>query len=169
MNIILIGFMGCGKSTVAKHLGLVTGRAILDIDQLIVEKTGRSIADIFATDGEHFFRRLETQILIELSEVKNVIIATGGGIIEKRDNWPLLRALGRLFFLDVPWHELQKRIAGDKSRPLGGDGNNWEPVRKLWERRYPFYRQADEIIAADNMSVTDVVREIIRREKRGPT
>lgn len=156
--------MGCGKSTVAKYLEVSTDRELFDTDQLIVEKDGRSIADIFNSDGELFFRQLETQLLINLIDVDNAIISTGGGIVEKQENWPLLKTMGRIYFLDLPWVELQQRISLGKGRPLAGDGINWAQVRQLWERRRPLYCQADEIIEVDQMSVADIAEEILRRE-----
>lgn len=166
-NIVLIGFMGCGKSTVARQLGRKTGHKVLDTDHLIAKRAGRSIPDIFAEEGNDFFRQLESETLQELQPIDNSIIATGGGIIEKQMNWPLLRQLGTIFFLDVVWQELQKRITAGKGRPLGGDGENWDPVRQLWTRRLPLYRQADEIINTERMSVDDIVNEILRRNNEG--
>lgn len=159
--------MGCGKSTAAKCLGRKTGCQVLDTDQLLVEKTGRSIADIFAADGEVFFRQLESETLEDLFAVENAIIATGGGIIEKSENWPLLRKLGKTFFLDVPWPELQHRIAAGTGRPLAGDSVNWETAQRLWERRLPLYRQADISIDTAQKSIDDVVAEILRRNNEG--
>jgi shikimate kinase len=161
-NIVLIGFMGCGKSSVATTLGAKTGRAVLDTDQLIVARVGRSIPEIFAAEGEVFFRRLETELLIDLQSVDASIIATGGGIVQNQENWPLLQQLGRLYFLDAPWSELKKQIAMGEGRPLAGDGVNWQPVQTLWERRLPLYRQADVTIATAGMTIDAVVEKIFR-------
>ncbi len=161
-NIVLIGFMGCGKSSVATALGAKMGRTVLDTDQLIVARGDRSIPEIFAAEGEVFFRRLETELLTDLQSVDASIIATGGGIVQNQENWPLLRQLGRLYFLDAPWSELKKKIAMGKDRPLAGDGVNWQPVRTLWERRLPLYRQADVTITTAGMTIDAVVEKIFR-------
>ena len=159
--------MGCGKSSVAMALGAKMGRTVLDTDQLIVAKAGRAIPEIFTTEGEVFFRRLETEILTDLQSVDASIIATGGGIVQNQKNWPLLRQLGRLYFLDAPWSELKKQIAVGDGRPLAGDGVNWQPVQTLWKRRLPLYRQADITIATAGMSIDAVVEKILHDKERG--
>lgn len=158
--------MGCGKSTVARMLGLVTDKKVLDTDKLVIERNGCSIAEIFAAQGEVYFRQLESDVLESLSAIENSIIATGGGIIERQENWPLLRGLGQIFFLDVPWPVLQRRIAAGAGRPLGGNGVDYAPVNQLWEKRLPLYRLADEIIATEHMSIDEVVTEILQRSKK---
>ena len=136
VNIYLVGMMGAGKSTVGKILGQKLNYRFFDTDVLIERVAGKTIPELFATEGEEYFRDLETQILKEVSAYNHSAIATGGGIIQKPINWSYLRQ-GLVVWLDVDVEILKKRLSGDQNRPLAGK------LESLLEKRYPFYSQAD--------------------------
>ena len=118
-NIILIGFMGCGKSTVGFRLSYRLRRVLEDTDKLIERKEGRSISDIFALKGEDAFRRMETACLRELLlSQEEKIIATGGGLPMRQENHALLKQLGTVIYLRISAKNVWERLKGDTSRPL---------------------------------------------------
>ena len=98
-NIVLIGFMGCGKSSIGRRLASSIGYTFTDSDDLITERHGRSISEIFASQGEEIFRNLETQELRGLTEHQNIVLATGGGAILRKENRELLHLIGRVVWL----------------------------------------------------------------------
>lgn len=161
-NIILIGCMGCGKSTVGQRLAKSLGYQFVDTDNLIVKKYGESIPSIFESKGEAYFRQLETDILQELNHSTNhTVIATGGGIPVKDQNQVLLRSLGHVFYLDTSLNVLLKRVQGDTGRPLLASGNQEEKLRKILEERTPKYIScAHTIIKTDDKSFYELVKEI---------
>ena len=134
--IYLIGMMGSGESTIGRILAQKLNYRFIDTDVLIEEVAGRLICEIFAQEGEDYFRNLETQVLKEVSTYQSSAIATGGGIIQKPINWSYLRQ-GLIVWLDVDVEILKKRISGDENRPLA---DNLEP---LLEKRHSLYSLAD--------------------------
>ncbi len=146
LNLYLIGMMGAGKTTVGKILAEKLGYRFFDTDAVIEQVAGQAIAQIFATAGEPEFRTLETQVLAELSAYRQLVIATGGGIVVKRDNWGLLRH-GIIVWLDVPVAEIMARLDGDTTRPLlqkaNPESNPEDQVRSLLTERQPLYAQSD--------------------------
>src|SRR6187402_1073386 len=98
-NVVLIGFMGAGKSSISRELTRLTGRQYVDVDRLIVQRDGRQITEIFAQDGEARFRDLETEVLTSLANSQRLIIATGGGIVERPENTATLQRLGCVVWL----------------------------------------------------------------------
>ena len=136
VNIYLVGMMGAGKSTIGSILGQKLNYRFFDTDVLIERVAGKTIPELFATEGEEYFRDLETQILKEVSAYHHSAIATGGGIIQKPINWSYLRQ-GLIVWLDVDVEILKKRLSGDPNRPLAG------LLESLLEERRPFYSHAD--------------------------
>ena len=161
-NIILIGCMGCGKSSVGQRLAKTLGYQFLDTDNLIVKSQGKSISNIFETDGEGSFRQMETNLLIELNQsTSKSVIATGGGMPVKEENQELLRSLGHVFYLDTPLDILVKRVQGDTGRPLLAVGNQKEKIRKILEERSPKYIScAHTIINTNEKSFYELIKEI---------
>ena len=150
-NIVLIGMPGCGKSSIGRILAEKTGRTLVDADAAIVEKTGMSIPEYFASHNEAEFRAVETEVLSELGRQSGIIIATGGGCVTQERNYRLLSQNGKLFFLKRDLNLLPK--AG---RPLS-QANSLE---KMYEVRLPMYRTfADAQI--DNMGVPEACAEKI--------
>jgi shikimate kinase len=147
-NIVLIGMMGCGKTTVGQLLARQTGRKFLDTDEEIEAREGRSISDIFATDGEEFFRDLEEKLCRELSAPRGLVIACGGGLPLRAKAIQPLRAGGVTFWLDrdpgVTYDSLD--TAG---RPLAQAGR--DAFLERYAQRAPIYRScADHIVRADS-------------------
>jgi shikimate dehydrogenase len=163
MNIVLIGFMGSGKTSVAKILAGKLGREAVETDSLILKKSGRrSINEIFEQDGEKKFRALESQVAGELSGRDNIIISTGGGIVADKKSMERLKKNGKIFYLKDSFEKILKRLEKDKTRPLF---RNLKKAKKLFSLRQPVYaKYADEIInCAANPDLKRISREIMSR------
>lgn len=161
VNLYLIGMMGSGKTTIGQRLAKQLNYRFLDTDAVVEEVAGRSINDIFATDGEAAFRQLETQVLAELAAYTRLTIATGGGIVLQRENWSYLHH-GVIVWLDVPVDHLYTRLQRDTSRPLLRDANPQEKLRQLLQERQALYRQADVHVAiAPHSSPEQVTNQVI--------
>lgn len=160
-NIILIGMMGSGKSTIGKLLAEELGYGFIDMDSLIEEREGRLIVEIFAHEGEEHFRRIESHILTEAIQSEKSVISCGGGIVENPRNYRYLRESGRVFYLDARPHILYDRISGDESRPKL---STYEEFEKLYfERRRKYvYCSSKRLIRADRNPI-EVVHDIMSR------
>ncbi|WP_027448587.1 shikimate kinase [Pontibacillus marinus] len=158
-NIVLIGFMGSGKSSVGKLLAEQTHRTYIDLDQKIEEDTGDTIPNIFKNEGEEGFRKRETEVLRALSSREGTVISTGGGIVERKENHDVLKEHGPVIYLHASFEEISARLEDDESRPLWSKP---EVERKnLLEKRLPVYKEcADELVNTDHKSINDVVNEI---------
>jgi shikimate kinase len=141
-NVYLVGMMGAGKTTVGRILARELKYRFFDTDEVISQAANQSIADIFAKEGEEAFRELETQVLGELSAYKNLIVATGGGIILRLTNWSYLHH-GIVVWLDVPVDQLCDRLLLDTTRPLLRDGELKSKLSGLLKERERFYASAD--------------------------
>ena len=162
-NIILIGFMGSGKTTTGKALKEKTDMTFVDTDELIEAYEGCKISEIFADKGEAYFRRLENETLKELLEsTDNKVISTGGGIITNQDNIPLLKQLGKVYYLKIKPETVVKRLEGDKTRPLLMGENKLVKVEQLMSGRKELYEMAaDKTIDTDYLSVNEIVDIIL--------
>lgn len=160
-NLVLVGFMACGKSTVGKEAAQDLGWKFQDTDAWVEAKEGCSIRDLFQTKGEAYFREQETRSLRELLKQKNTVIATGGGIVENPLNRQILRESGcPIFWLDVSVEETLRRTAGDQSRPLLVNSGQ-EQVKALYRRRQPFYREVSwHRIEAEGKTEAEVIQEM---------
>lgn len=155
-NIILIGMPGCGKTTVAKILAEKTGRGIVDTDQLIEEKTGCSIPDIFSSDGENYFRRLETEVICEFGKRNSIIMSTGGGCVTQRENLDLLRQNGT-----VIWIKRDLSLLETKGRPLSENGK----LQQMYTQREPLYHLFADLSVDNNYSPEETAEQIIKKLK----
>jgi shikimate kinase len=163
-NIVLIGLMGCGKSTIGRKLQTQLGYPFVDTDQLIEEKAGCTIAEIFATRGEPYFRELESAVLNELSApgTPRRIIATGGGIVGRKQNRKLLASLGYVVWLQAPVDVILQRTARNRDRPLLQTENPREKVEQLLAERSPLYREiADLSLETAGLEVEEIVCGIL--------
>ncbi|MBR6739062.1 MAG: shikimate kinase [Oscillospiraceae bacterium] len=155
-NIVLVGMPGSGKSTIAAALGELTGRRVLDSDEEIVRRAGKSIPELFAESGEESFRELESAVLRELGKASGLIIATGGGAMLREENYAALHQNGTIIHLRRALSELP--IAG---RPL----SQTKGVEELWNaRRERYERFADHVVDnnAAAQSVAEAILEVLR-------
>jgi shikimate kinase len=156
-KLYLVGFMGAGKSTVARAVGRVTGWRVEDIDERIEARERRSIASIFAQNGEPYFRQLERQALSELLSERHTIVATGGGTFAEADNRALMLADGAVAWLDLPLARVIERVPADGRRPLAADRAQLD---QLYARRQLAYAHAHVRIDA-TLPVPEVVERLL--------
>ena len=160
-NIILCGFMGCGKSTVGSLLAQKLGMSFIDMDKYIERKEKKSVSAIFADSGEGYFRELERQAAMELSEKNGVVIAAGGGTLTFPENVDVLSRTGRIILLDMPVESIADRLRHDTSRPLLNRPDKDIVMRELYDSRLPLYRSAADITVNADNSPMQVCREIM--------
>ena len=141
-NIVLFGFMGCGKSTVGAELAANTGREMVDTDKLIEQSEGMSISGIFSKHGEQYFRDREHEICCQLAERERLIISAGGGALTFRRNIEALRRGCELVLIDVPPEVIYERLKYDTTRPLLQCEDKMAAIRDLYARRDSIYREA---------------------------
>ncbi len=159
-NIVLCGFMGCGKSTVGGLLAKRLGRAFIDTDEYIEQMLGMSVAQIFVQHGEDGFRELENKACLSLAGKSGLIIATGGGALTYERNVAAFSS-DTVIFMDVPFDEIERRIGDADTRPLFRDKNK---ARSLFEARLPLYKKAARHTvdaSGDKHSVAERIIDII--------
>ena len=158
--IFLCGFMGCGKTTVGERLATVLGAGYCDMDQLIVKREEMTIPEIFEKFGEDHFRKLETELIAELSESYKGVISCGGGAMLKQENAELAKKRGIVLFLDTPFRQCYYRISGDKNRPIAANSTKGE-LEELFDKRYPLYKEHSSYtipcVGSPNKIVTEIV------------
>ena len=161
-NIVLIGFMGCGKTTFGKWIANNYNMEFIDTDDYIESKENRKISDIFASDGEEFFRSLETSTIDKLSKsVSNAVISVGGGLPVRECNRAILKQLGKVIYLEPSINELEKRLKNDTKRPLLAGGNVRQKIESLMSARENIYISvADCVIKTDNKSFKQMYEEV---------
>ena len=160
-NIILCGFMGCGKTTIGKVLSKITGLGFIDIDEYIENKTKMNIKQIFSVYGEDYFRAIEADVVKKISNSKGQIIACGGGTVLSNQNVENLKKNGKIIFLDVNKDILVNRLKNDKKRPLI---KNKATIENLFNLRYEKYINCADFIIKANKNISDTcykVAEII--------
>jgi shikimate kinase len=142
-NIVLIGFMGCGKTTVGRELQSRLGYPLVDMDHVIEQRAGKPITEIFADEGEPCFRDMETALLRELNADDGVrrIISTGGGVVGRAENRELLRKLGYVVWLHAPEAVILERTCRNRARPLLQTEDPAARIRALMEERRPLYQE----------------------------
>lgn len=163
-NILLIGFMGTGKSTVSARLKKELDMKEVDTDMLIEKRQGMTISDIFAQKGEEAFRNMETELLKELKSERNLIISCGGGMALRDENAAVMKEAGTVVWLTAEPETILERVKHDDSRPLLRGNKNVEFIGNLLEQRYSKYKAAaDAAVATDHRTVKDICGEIIRK------
>ena len=160
-NIVLCGLMGCGKSTIGNLLSKKTGMSFIDLDSYVEQKENKTVAEIFADNGEDYFRQLERDASKELSQKKSLVIATGGGTLTFQENVDAFKTSGKIVLLDVPVEVVSERLQGDTTRPLLNRPDKEQAMRELYEKRMPLYQNAADIIVNAANSPLQVCMEIM--------
>ena len=162
-NIILIGPMGSGKTSIGKKLSKMMKFDFVDTDSIIEKKTGVDIPTIFEHEGEQGFRTRETKILKEISNVNNTVIGTGGGIIISADNRRIIKNLGFVVHLTANIKELVYRTEHDKNRPLINNVDAENKITTLLKERKDYYEKSSNVtISTDNYDTVKISRIIIK-------
>ncbi len=163
-NIVLIGFMGAGKSTISDYLSTMFAMKIVEMDQVIAEREQMSIPDIFSTYGEEYFRDLETGLLVELQSQKNTVISCGGGAALRERNVAEMKKNGRVVLLTASPETIFDRVKDSDDRPVLNGRKNVKGISELMEQRREKYEAAaDIVINTDNKTVLEVCEELVQR------
>jgi shikimate kinase len=161
--VFLVGFMGCGKTTVGRLLAQRLGWEFTDLDEIVEQRLGQTINEIFAEQGEAYFREAEREVLEGLlgqSAEAPLVVALGGGTFAQPVNVERLRQIGGItFWLHCPVEELQRRCRGVNNRPLFRDPASFQ---QLYEQRLPYYQRADICVDAHQSDPAQVVEEILQ-------
>ena len=161
-NIFLIGFMGCGKSTVSAYMAKEYGMDVVEMDEEIVRREKMRIPEIFECKGETFFRDAESKLLQELEKQDNKVVSCGGGAILRKENVELMKKSGTIVFLTAEPETILERVKDDDNRPLLKGNKNIEYIKELLEKRYPQYEIAADLgIKTDKKEVKDICKEIL--------
>ena len=156
--------MGAGKSTVGRHLAKALGKEFIDCDHALEEHTGATVALIFEIEGEEGFRKREMKMLEELSGRENIVLATGGGVVNSPENCSRLRERGYTVYLDAPLDLLLERTSRDRNRPLLNTDDREGSLTSLLEEREPLYRDvSDLVVRTDRRSPRSVAKDIAKQ------
>lgn len=162
-NIVLIGFMGSGKSSVGRLLSKRLGYQLKDTDDMIEAQEGMTVQEIFKQDGEEVFRDLETALLLSIEKtLEKTVLSTGGGMPIRDKNYTLLGMMGQVVYLRASETTIIDRLSKDTTRPLLKGENLKDRVEQLLLQRTSVYEKAaDIIIDTDNKTIDEIVKEII--------
>jgi shikimate kinase len=162
-NLALIGFMGTGKTSVGRLVADLLHFDYLDTDEMIQSRTGRTISDIFKTDGETAFRALEEKTVAELASRAKTVIATGGGLPTNPKNLNGLKRHALVVCLWASPEKIWERVKNQSHRPLLHGANPRAKIRELLAAREPFYKQADVLLNTELRSVREVAQQIVHQ------
>ena len=160
-NIILCGFMGCGKTTIGKLVAKKINMDFVDLDIYIEQKQDMTVSDIFAKYGEAYFRQLERQATVELSQMNNKVIAAGGGTLIFKENVDVFKNSGVIILIDASLKVISQRLKYDNTRPLLARPDKEKAMKELYEKRLPIYKSAADLIINGNNSPEYVCMDII--------
>lgn len=163
-NIMLIGFMGAGKSTVSSYLSHLLEMEEVDTDKLIVEKEGMSIPQIFEEFGESYFRNCESNTLIELQKRKQLIVSCGGGIVLREENVDHMKKRGRIVLLTATPETTLERVKDSTERPILNNNMNTTFIAELMDkRREKYLAAADIIVETDHKTIAQISEEVVAK------
>lgn len=163
MNIILCGFMGCGKSTVGKAIANKINYNFIDSDEYIEHQENMSISEIFEKFGEDYFRNKETATISNISKLDHCVVSLGGGAVLNKENANIIKTSGKLFFLNISAQEVYNRLKDDTSRPLLQTDDKLSSISSLLTKRLPIYNEvADVRIDVDGKTVDELSEEILK-------
>ena len=161
-NLILVGMMGCGKTTIGRSLSRQLCMPFIDCDEEIIKRTGVTIPHIFDVEGEAGFRLRETAAIRDLVARENVVLATGGGAVLSEENRKLLLENGIVIYLKANSHDLWHRTRYDKNRPLLQHGDAQGKLKELLQQRDPFYREvADVVVQSGKQSAHTLMLHLV--------
>ena len=161
-NIFLIGFMGCGKSTIARALSEKLGVIQVEMDELIVEEQGMPITEIFEKYGEEHFRDIETDLVHRLQEKDGCVVSCGGGAVLREENRDMMKQSGVIVLLTAKPETILERVKNSTKRPVLNGNMNVEYITELMERRRACYEDAADItVTTDGKSVEEICQAII--------
>jgi len=161
-NIVLVGFMGTGKTEVGRILSKKLGYALIDADTEIEKKQNTTITEIFRQQGEPAFRDIEAEVIKQLSGLKKNVISTGGGAVLRQENIDNLRANGVLVCLSATPETILQRTSANNDRPLLQTENPLQKIKELLAYRKPYYEKADIMIDTENKNPLEIAEEIIK-------
>ena len=159
-NIVLVGFMGSGKSLTSNKLAGALNWKIVSTDKLIEQRERRTITDIFRDSGEAYFRQVEKETVKQVSEQTGIIIDCGGGVVLDSENVENLKKNGRVFYLSAPPERIYNNIKSQKHRPLLNVEDPQAKIGELLQARKPYYEKADIVIDADK-SINQIAEDIL--------
>ena len=162
-NIILTGFMGTGKTEVGRILSKKMGRRLVDVDGMIEDEQKMTVSDIFREFGEQRFRDLEADAVRRLSEMSNLLISTGGGVVLREENLESLRKNGTVICLTASPETILKRVCSNSDRPLLQVDDPLARIKELVETRRKYYERSDMVIDTEDRTPLEVAEEIITR------
>jgi shikimate kinase len=165
-NVILFGFMGTGKTVVGKEVARRLGMKFVDMDDVIEEKEGCTISEIFAQKGERHFREVESEVAGALSQREGLVIATGGGVVLNRKNVEALQSSGTGICLTASPQVIYERVKGETHRPLLMSKDPLGKIKSLLEYREPFYATVQHRLDTSQLSVEGVVEKILALVKK---
>lgn len=161
-NIVFIGFMGTGKTTIARELSKAIGCRFVDSDKIISEESGMTVEEIFETLGEEIFRKIEREVIKNISNLENAVISVGGGAVVDPENVFNLRKNGILILLTASPETILANISKSETRPLLKKANVLEEIKQLLKKREEAYKNYDYEISVDNLSVEEVLNRAIK-------
>lgn len=162
MNIMLIGFMGTGKSTIARKIKEKLNIEQVEMDALIAKEAGMSIPDIFEKCGENYFRDLETEMLRKFQNKKPVVVSCGGGAVLRDENIEIMKGQGKIVLLTATPETVFERVRYSADRPVLNGNMNVEYIKELMEKRKARYEMAaDIVVTTDGKTADDICREIL--------
>lgn len=165
-NIFLIGFMGTGKSTVSRLLSTILEMDAVEMDQMLEERAGMSISEIFDQYGEEHFRRMETELAVEMQSRSNLVVSCGGGVPMRQENVEAMRKSGAIVLLTASPETIYDRVKNSHNRPVIEQNKNIPFIASLMEQRREKYEAAaDFIIETDGKSAEQICQEIVQRVK----
>lgn len=161
-NLILIGFMGTGKTTIGRNVAKSLRFRFVDTDQLIRKKAEKSIPDIFAEDGEAAFRQLETEVMTECAEDSNQVISTGGGIVTEEINHPILKRAGYVVWLKASAETIYDRVKRNQHRPLLQVDDPMKTIEEMLAQRESLYSAVEDLsINTDKLTLEETAFGIV--------